>query len=161
MWQVVTLLIQIVSSSYPLHNLTIQLNQIYLFIYVRSIYSYFYERPYDIQPVLALNNCASSSVCESYVKLKNAVFWDVVPCISCVNRRFGGTYRLHLQGRKICECGTSLCRWLQTAGLGQLKKSTSSGLEPTTFRLVPQPTTLPRTPLYVFTVSKIRISSVS
>jgi hypothetical protein len=27
--------------------------------------------------------------------------WDVVPCRSCVNRRFGGTYRLHLQCRKI------------------------------------------------------------
>jgi hypothetical protein len=29
--------------------------------------------------------------------MKNAVFWDVAPCSSCVNRRFGGTYRLHLQ----------------------------------------------------------------
>jgi hypothetical protein len=28
---------------------------------------------------------------------KNADFWDVAPCRSCVNRRFGGTYRLHLQ----------------------------------------------------------------
>jgi hypothetical protein len=33
--------------------------------------------------------------------LKNADFWDVAPCRSCVNRRFGGTCRLHLQGRKI------------------------------------------------------------
>jgi hypothetical protein len=33
--------------------------------------------------------------------MKNAVFWDVAPCRSCVHRRFGGTYRLHLQGRKI------------------------------------------------------------
>jgi hypothetical protein len=32
------------------------------------------------------------------VTMKNAVFWDVTPCKSCVNRRFGGTYRLHLQG---------------------------------------------------------------
>jgi hypothetical protein len=31
--------------------------------------------------------------------LKKAVFWDVAPCRSGVNRRFGGTYRLHLQGR--------------------------------------------------------------
>jgi hypothetical protein len=23
--------------------------------------------------------------------MKNAVFWDVAPCRSCVNRRFGGT----------------------------------------------------------------------
>jgi hypothetical protein len=33
--------------------------------------------------------------------MKNAVFWDVVPCRSCVNRRFGGTYRHHFQGIKI------------------------------------------------------------
>jgi hypothetical protein len=35
------------------------------------------------------------------VTMKNTVVWDVVPCTSCVNRLFGGTYRLHLQGRKI------------------------------------------------------------
>jgi hypothetical protein len=35
------------------------------------------------------------------VTMKNAVFWDVALCRSCVNRRFGGTYRLHLQGRKV------------------------------------------------------------
>jgi hypothetical protein len=26
--------------------------------------------------------------------LKNGVFWDVTPCGSCKNRRFGGTQRL-------------------------------------------------------------------
>jgi hypothetical protein len=31
--------------------------------------------------------------------MKNTVFWDVAPCRYFVNRRFGGTYRLHLQGR--------------------------------------------------------------
>jgi hypothetical protein len=30
--------------------------------------------------------------------MKNAVFWDVAPCRYCVNRRFGGTYCLLLQG---------------------------------------------------------------
>jgi hypothetical protein len=35
------------------------------------------------------------------VIMKNAVFWDVVPCRSCMNRHFGGVYHLHLQGRKI------------------------------------------------------------
>jgi hypothetical protein len=36
------------------------------------------------------------------VTMKNAVFWDLAPCRSCeLNRRFGGTYRLHLQCRKI------------------------------------------------------------
>jgi hypothetical protein len=46
------------------------------------------------------------------VTANNAVFWEVAPCRSCVNRRFGRTYRLHLQGRKILEQGTSVSRWL-------------------------------------------------
>jgi hypothetical protein len=41
--------------------------------------------------------------CEHKFKVKNVVFWDVALCRSWVNRRFGGTYRLHHQGRKICE----------------------------------------------------------
>jgi hypothetical protein len=32
---------------------------------------------------------------------KIAIFWDVALCRSCVNRCFGGTYRFHVQGRKI------------------------------------------------------------
>jgi hypothetical protein len=32
------------------------------------------------------------------VTMKNAVFWNVAPCRYFVNRRFGGTHRLHLQG---------------------------------------------------------------
>jgi hypothetical protein len=47
------------------------------------------------------------------VILKNAVFWDVAPCIYCINWRFGGTYHLHLQSTKIHERGTSVSRWLQ------------------------------------------------
>jgi hypothetical protein len=46
---------------------------------------------------------------------KNAFFWDVAQCRSCMNRHFGGTYRLHLQGRKIHERGTSVGRWLQSS----------------------------------------------
>jgi hypothetical protein len=50
------------------------------------------------------------------VTMKNAVFWDVALCRSCeLNRCFGGTCRLHLQGRKIRERGTSVSRWLQSA----------------------------------------------
>jgi hypothetical protein len=37
--------------------------------------------------------------------------------LGCVNRRFGGKYRLHLQGRNIRERGTSVSRWLQSADL--------------------------------------------
>jgi hypothetical protein len=40
--------------------------------------------------------------------MKNTVFWDVAPCRSCVNRRFGRIYRLHLSGRKIRERGTDV-----------------------------------------------------
>jgi hypothetical protein len=37
---------------------------------------------------------------ESMNSVKNVVFWDVVSCRSYENRpRFGGTCRLHLQGR--------------------------------------------------------------
>jgi hypothetical protein len=32
------------------------------------------------------------------VTMKNAVFWDVMPCGSSKNRRFGGTCHLHHQG---------------------------------------------------------------
>jgi hypothetical protein len=32
--------------------------------------------------------------------MKNTVFWDVAPCRYFVNRRFGGTYCLPLQGRR-------------------------------------------------------------
>jgi hypothetical protein len=48
------------------------------------------------------------------VSMKNAVFWDVAPCRYCVNRRFGGTYRLHLQGRKIREQETGMSSHLLT-----------------------------------------------
>jgi hypothetical protein len=32
--------------------------------------------------------------------MKDAVFWDVTPCGSCKNRRFGGMLRLNYQGDK-------------------------------------------------------------
>jgi hypothetical protein len=51
------------------------------------------------------------------VTMKNAVFWDVALCRSCVNRLFEGTYRFHLQGRKVPERGTSVSRWLETGTL--------------------------------------------
>jgi hypothetical protein len=45
--------------------------------------------------------------------LINVAFWHVALCRSWVNERFGGTYCLHFQGRKIRERGTSVSRWLQ------------------------------------------------
>jgi hypothetical protein len=40
--------------------------------------------------------------------MKNVVFWDVTPCVSCKNRRFGGTYRLLHRVTRIGELGTTL-----------------------------------------------------
>jgi hypothetical protein len=36
--------------------------------------------------------------------MKSIIFWDMTPrsALSC-SRRFGGTYRLHLQGRRIVQ----------------------------------------------------------
>jgi hypothetical protein len=39
--------------------------------------------------------------------MKNGVFWDVAPCKYCINRRFGGTHRLNLQGRRKKEKSAS------------------------------------------------------
>jgi hypothetical protein len=57
--------------------------------------------------------CSSHVMFVNYKIIKNGVFWDVRPCRYCVNRRFGGAYRLHLQGIKIRERGTRVSRWLQ------------------------------------------------
>jgi hypothetical protein len=52
------------------------------------------------------------------------IFWEMIPCGSYKNRRFGGSYRLHLQGARvragyranesvpIQELTTSLCNQL-------------------------------------------------
>jgi hypothetical protein len=37
-----------------------------------------------------------------------AIVWDIAPCSPYVNRRFGGTYRLHLKDRKSAEQETSV-----------------------------------------------------
>jgi hypothetical protein len=40
--------------------------------------------------------------------MKNGVFWDVTPCGSCKNRRFGGTnIRISSQRTSVASC--SLC----------------------------------------------------
>jgi hypothetical protein len=47
-----------------------------------------------ILKIMAYTNTASCH------KLKNGVFWNVMPCGSCKNRRFGGTLHLLHQGAK-------------------------------------------------------------
>jgi hypothetical protein len=58
------------------------------------------------------------------VTMKYAVFWDIVPCSSCVNRRFGGTSvhtrttRHHNPENDILQCGF----WLQE-GVSHIEQS--------------------------------------
>jgi hypothetical protein len=51
------------------------------------------------------------------VTMKNVVFWDVTPCRSCMNRRFVGTYRFHLQGRNQREQVAAVCAASQKTAL--------------------------------------------
>jgi hypothetical protein len=83
-----------------------------------------------------------------YIFKKKAVFWDVTPCRYCVNRRRGGTYRLHLQGRRFSrislptlldsidraspEIGTSSIDWVQQSTFC-LKTETESSLRNVVF----------------------------
>jgi hypothetical protein len=46
------------------------------------------------------------------VTTKNGVFWDVTPCGSCKNRRFGGTYASVVVVTRIGELGTTLAVFL-------------------------------------------------
>jgi hypothetical protein len=47
--------------------------------------------------------------------MKSIIFWDITPCSPLsVNRRFGGTYRLYLQGRKISRARNQRERVLST-----------------------------------------------
>jgi hypothetical protein len=54
------------------------------------------------------------------VTMKNAVFWVVMPCGSCKNRRFGGTWRLLHQGDKMGELGTTQAATSNRRTLGEI-----------------------------------------
>jgi hypothetical protein len=41
-------------------------------------------------------------------QVRNAVFLDLVPCVSRNNRSIGGAFRLHYQGEKINELRSTL-----------------------------------------------------
>jgi hypothetical protein len=44
--------------------------------------------------------CSKSANANFNIPMKNGVFWDVAPCGSCKNLRFGGRKHLHHQGDK-------------------------------------------------------------
>jgi hypothetical protein len=74
-----------------------------------------YCRPCDIK--IMLYNTRNLSLVRfevlTVVVIKSTIFWDITPCSPLrVNRRFGGTYRLHLQCRKTSRAwNQSESRW--------------------------------------------------
>jgi hypothetical protein len=69
--------------------------------------------------------------------MKNAVFWDMAPCSPFVNRRFGGTYRLHLQSEPPAHAGTSLADF-STLKMETIRSSESSVHQRITWRHIPE-----------------------
>jgi hypothetical protein len=68
--------------------------------------------------VLRIHLWFSKLFIEISVFMKFVIFWDIAPCSPYMSRRFGVTYHLHLQGRKISEqetsessCLTTCSRW--------------------------------------------------
>jgi hypothetical protein len=85
------------------------------------------------------------------VVMKNNIFWDTKSCSPLkLNRRFGGTYRLHLQVRKISQTRTqrestwqSELGWFSTRNLEAICSSeTSVVFQRTTRRYIPEHSTL-------------------
>jgi hypothetical protein len=66
---------------------------------------------------------------------KNAFFWDVGPCRSCVKRRFGKTYRLH--PRPPAHAGFSLTDF-STLKMEVIRSSETSVHTRATWRHIPQ-----------------------
>jgi hypothetical protein len=79
----------------------------------RNVRYNFVPKLYTHRNMNCMNIWGASKVSELLNKIMNAIFWDVAQCRSCVSRRFGGTYHLHLQGRNIRVRVTSVSRWLQ------------------------------------------------
>jgi hypothetical protein len=77
--------------------------------------------------------------------LKSIIFWDMMPCspLSCTPR-FGGTYHLHLQGRRQATCLlTGLLNYSSTLKMEAICSSETSGAtQRTTRRHIPEDYTL-------------------
>jgi hypothetical protein len=109
--------------------------------------SEYYSRTLSLNYLARLvNDCnvvlckINSRVCAAIYYLKSSVFWDIMSCIPLkVNRRFGGTYRLIIQDRRIsqarnqCEAGRKKSSY---------SSETSVDFQRTTRRYIPEGRTL-------------------
>jgi hypothetical protein len=69
----------------------------------RIIYEYHYLSHVSAATLVPLENSTGNFPIRyiNYIVIQNTIFWDITSCSPLsVNRRFGGTYRLHLQGRR-------------------------------------------------------------
>jgi hypothetical protein len=77
------------------------------------------------------------------VVMKSIIFWDMTPCspLNCT-RRFGGTYRLHLQGQ-LATCLLAGLLNYSTLKMEAIRSSETSGaIQRTTRRHIPEDDTL-------------------
>jgi hypothetical protein len=70
----------------------------------------------DVSSSVSTNR--SCRIQQLYTFLNAAIFWDIEPFIPYIGRRFGATYRLHLQGRTSAEQETSLQQVAKSNHLG-------------------------------------------
>jgi hypothetical protein len=73
------------------------------------------------------------------VTMNNSVFWDVTPCKSCVKRRLGGAYHLHLQLnlQPPAQAGSSLADFF-TLKMEEIHSSETSVYTRSTQRHIPE-----------------------
>jgi hypothetical protein len=85
----------------------------YIILYIRKLTSNSMTRYLLVFPHVP----SKRNIHKASSSLKIVVFWDVARCITRLNRRFGGTYRLHLQGGIIRKRWTRVSSWLQSADM--------------------------------------------
>jgi hypothetical protein len=77
------------------------------------------------------------------VTWKSFIFWNIMPCSPAkVNRLFGGTYRLHLKGRRVSQARNMLTSCLAYSSTLKMEATQSSetcvGFHRTTRHYVPE-----------------------
>jgi hypothetical protein len=75
-----------------------------------------------------------------FIVVKSTIFWDITPCNPLrVNRRFGGIYRLYLQGRKVSRARAQReSRWKPDPMEAICSSETSVNFQRTTRRYNPK-----------------------